>query len=152
MHKLKIYVAHPINGLSYNEVVSYYKDIGKKLRQMGYEVYHPMVGKSFLRTEKKFRSDYSHPIATNHAVKERDKWMVKHVDVLLVDFTNARGVSIGCVSELAWADDTPTIHTVVVLPKGNIHDHAFVKEMADVLFESREEALDYLRKLIEMEV
>jgi len=153
MNKLKIYLAHPISGLSYDEVVSYYKDVEEKLKRMGYEVYHPMIAKGCLRNEKKFsKSDYQHPVTANHAVKERDKWMVKHVDVILVDFTGAKEVSIGCVSELAWADDTPTVYSVVILPKDNVHNHAFIKEMADIIFESREEALDYLEKLIKVKI
>jgi|GEM_PF-2403476 len=149
---MKIYIAHPINGLSYEEVVNYFTTTEEKLRKFGYIVYHPMVDKKDLRNEKRFRSDYTYPSATNHAVKERDKWMVKQADVLFVDFTDAKETSIGCVSEMAWADDTPTVHTVVILPKDNIHNHAFVKEMADVVFECREEAFDYLKKLIDLEI
>jgi len=149
---MKIYIAHPINGLFYEEVVNYFKTIEEKLKRFGYIVYHPMVDKNHLRNEKRFRSDYTYPSATNHAIKERDKWMVKQADVLFVDFTDAKEVSIGCVSEMAWADDTPTVHTVVVLPENNIHNHAFIKEMADVIFANRDDAFGYLQKLIDMEI
>jgi hypothetical protein len=150
---MKIYIAHPITGLSYDEVVTYYEEIGEKLSKMGYKVYHPMTGKSYLRTEKELKpSGYVYPVSTDHAIKERDKWMVKQADVVFVDFTGSKSVSIGCICELAWADDTPTVHTVVVLPKNNVHSHAFVKEMADVVFECKEEVFDYLQKLIDMKV
>jgi len=153
MKGLKVYLAHPISGLSYDEVIEYYSEISKILESVGYIVFHPMKAKDVLKGEKKFeKSGYvSNPVVKDHAIKERDKWMVKNSDILFVNFENTKDVSIGCVAELAWADDTPTVHSIVVLPKNNIHNHAFIKEMADIIFETTEEALEYLEALIKSE-
>jgi hypothetical protein len=48
--------------------------------------------------------------------------------------------------ELAWAHDKGK-HTIVVLEPGNIHEHAFVLEAADVVFNNEADALLYLKKL-----
>jgi hypothetical protein len=70
--------------------------------------------------------------------------MVKKVDIVLVDLSNIKNVSIGCCMELAWAQDNDK-HTIVVMEKSNIHMHAFVLEAADIVFEQLEEALEYLQ-------
>jgi nucleoside 2-deoxyribosyltransferase len=145
---MKIYLARPISGKSYLEVSSYYNLFRGTLDVFGYEVLCPMTAKGFLRNEKKFKaSGYKNPVSTNHAIVERDCWMVQQSDVVLVDFTGADEVSIGCVMELAWASLLGK-HTVIILPQENVHRHAFVLEAADIIFEYDKEALDYLKYLI----
>lgn len=148
-----IYCAHAISGKSQDEVLDYYVGIRKDLSEMGYKVLHPMTGKGILRTDIKFKADVGNenPICTNHSIKERDQWMVRTADVVLTDLSNTEIVSIGCVAELAMADVLGK-HTVVVIPKDNIHRHAFILEMADIVFETLDEAKEYLRKLIGQEV
>ena len=142
---MKIYLAHPINGKSFAEVNGYYNTVIGLLHHIGgYEVLQPMTAKGYMRNEKKFKAEgYDSPAATNHAIFERDKWMVQSSDVVLVDLTGALEFSIGCTMELAWASLLGK-HTVVVLPKDNPHRHAFVLEAADIIFESTEEAIHYL--------
>ena len=151
--ELSIYVGHPISGRPQEEILDYYTKIDQELTEMGYKVYHPMVGKGIVRNDIKFRAETqgSDPICQNHAIKERDKWMVQVTDIQIQDFTGATMASIGCVSELAWAD-LLNKHTVVVMDKTNIHRHAFVMEMADIVFETLDEAKEYLRKLIKKEI
>lgn len=144
-----IYAAHPINGLSYQEVTDYYSHLIDDLHGF-HHIIHPMMGKDYLRTAKELRSvGYEGlPPSTNHAIKERDQWMVKKADIVFVDLTGAKGISIGCVMELAWADLLGK-HTVVVLDKEGYHKHAFVLECADVLFDTHDEAIEYLKKIKE---
>jgi hypothetical protein len=148
-----IYCAHQISGLSQEEVLTYYEKIAIMLNKMGYKVLHPMTGKGILRTDVKFKaeSQNNNPISMNHSIKERDQWMVRMADVILTDLTNTTTVSIGCVGELAWGDILGK-HTVVVMSKDNIHNHAFIREMADIIFETLDEALEYLEKLIDQRV
>jgi hypothetical protein len=49
--------------------------------------------------------------------------------------------------ELAWASILGK-HTVVSMQKENVHRHAFILEAADVIFETHEESMEYLDKLI----
>jgi nucleoside 2-deoxyribosyltransferase len=142
-----IYLAHPISGLSYDAVTTYYEATGRQLRGMGYKVLHPMLGKEHLRTEKEFRAlDYRHPVSTNHAIIERDAWMVDRADIVLVDLRDTDTVSIGCMMELAWAYRQHK-HTIVILPEDNVHRHAFVLEAADIVFGTLAMALLYLGNL-----
>lgn len=146
---MKIYLAHQISGLTYDEVHDYYDDTSKKLKKVGFTVLCPMTGKKALRPEKEYKAEgiTGFPLSTNHAIIERDRWMVSNCDVIFVNFEGTKEVSIGMTMELAWAHDKGK-HSVVVLPEGNIHNHAFVREAADVIFNNYKEAIDYLTVLM----
>jgi nucleoside 2-deoxyribosyltransferase len=144
---MKIYCARPITGCTYKEVVDYYEDVISILKEMGYEVLCPMCGKSDLSNESEFKPHgYTNPLSTNHAITERDRWMTKQSDILLIYLVGATKISIGSVAELAWAHDSGK-HTILVMEEGNVHQHAFVLEMADVIYPDLQSALDYLEKL-----
>ena len=145
--RLKIYLGHAISGLSYEQVASYYINMSNTLTEMGFDVMHPMLGKGNLRTEKEFRAHgYGNPESTNHAIKSRDKWMVKHADVILMDYTDAPMPSIGMASELAWGEEFGK-QCVVVVQEGNPNYHAFVLENATVVYDDIQDALKYLNIL-----
>jgi nucleoside 2-deoxyribosyltransferase len=148
--RMKIYIAHQITGLTFDEVVNYYNRTTRTFQKMGYKVLCPMTAKGYLRTSEKERfkpRNYKYPVATNHAIYERDKWMVENCDVLYCDFTGTGHALIGCLFELAWASMLGK-HTITVIPRENIHQHAFVLEASDICFGKTEEALDYLEYLI----
>jgi len=143
---MKIYLAGQISGSSYDKVVSRIEE--KKKLLPAYRVLSPMTGKGCLRTEAKFKvHGYDNPVSTNHAIFERDKWMISQCDVVLVDLLETVHVSIGCTMELAWASLLGK-HTIVVMGIENPHHHAFVLEAADIIFETMDEAIIYLNKLV----
>ena len=147
---MKIYLAGPISGKSYDEVVDAYKKKSSLLKTYGYEILCPMTGKAYLRNELEFKaSGYENfPVSTNHAIFGRDKWMVSNSDIILCDLSSSGDrVSIGSMMEIAWASMLGK-HTIVVLPKENIHRHAFVLEAADIVFETIEDAYKYLKDFI----
>jgi nucleoside 2-deoxyribosyltransferase len=143
----KIYLAHPISLCSADDVFEYYDNAVKTFGDV-YDVLTPMYGKNYLRTEKVLRAEgYSDkPISCNHAIFERDMWMVSQSDIVLCDFSGSLTASIGCSMELAVASWLRK-HTVIVLPFDNIHNHAFIKEAADIIFDNMDEAVSYVRRL-----
>lgn len=149
--KLRVYLAGSITGLSYDEVVNYFLGAKQVLEMMGYEVFHPMTAKGYLRNEIEFKAKSygTHsPISSNHGIVERDRWMVENSDILLINLLNSGDrVSIGSMFELAWGHQLGK-HTIVMMPDDNIHQHAFVLEGADVVLTTLEDALEYLGKLI----
>lgn len=143
---IKLYLAHPISLNNAEEIISYFDAVTLSL-QNWYDILSPMYEKDYLRIEKSLRSEgYENPIICNHAIFERDLWMVKNCEVLLCDFTGSSTASIGCCMELAVASWLHK-HTVVVLPEDNIHNHAFIKEAADVIFTTLDDAITYLKKI-----
>lgn len=147
---MKVYCVHPISGLSYNEVLIYYKEINEYLKGLGYDVLCPMTGKEELITEKKFKTvGYENsPVSSSHAIFERDKWMVLQADIIFANFVNAKEISIGSCMELAWAS-LLNKQTVVIMGKDNKHQHAFVIEASDIIFDNLEKGKDYMKKLIQ---
>jgi nucleoside 2-deoxyribosyltransferase len=146
---MKVYLALPISGRSYEDVVRDLREATIVLKNWDYKVLSPMTGKGYLRTEINFKSHgFDNPVSTNHAILSRDKWMVGQCDVFLCDLTYAtERVSIGAMMELAWANLLGK-HTVVVMQsEGNIHKHAFPLEASDVIFETMIDAMDYMFKL-----
>lgn len=146
---MKIYLAGPISGRGYTEVVGRYAEKTKKLKEFGFDVLCPMTGKTYLRNEIKFREEgyVNFPVSTNHAIFERDKWMVSSCDIILADLSNSGDrVSIGTTMELAWASLLGK-HSIAIIPAENVHRHAFVLEAADIVFETEEDAYTYLEKL-----
>lgn len=146
---MKVYIALPISGRAYEEVhllCSYLSDMFKML---GYEVLSPMTAKGILRNELEFRSHgYDNPVCTNHAIFERDKWMVSNCDVIFIDLWHDETISIGCMMELAWASLLGKHSVVLMNPKTPAYNHAFVLEAADIVFHTIGDALDYMGELI----
>jgi hypothetical protein len=150
---MKIYLGLSISGRSYDDVVSELSFKKGYFEELGYEVLSPMTGKSYLRTEVQFKAQgYHNPVSTNHAIYERDIWMVHQSDILFMDFSNSKDVtSIGMIAELSVGAFLRK-HTVCVIPDTNIHNHAFILEMADIVFKSVDEAYEYFGKLVAQEI
>lgn len=145
---MRIYCVHPISGESADSVFKYYEDTQQLLTNVGYDVFIPMFGKSNLRTELEFKShDYRSPLSTNHAIYGRDKWMVNQSDIIYANFLGAKRVSIGSMFELAWAS-LLNKQVIIVMEQDNIHRHAFVLEASTIIFETEQQAIEYLTKLI----
>lgn len=147
--KLKIYLAGPITGKRGKEVIQRYEEKKALLSDFGYEVYSPMTGKEYLEKEEGplKSTGYLQPLSTDQAIYHRDRWMVGTADVILADLSNAGDrVSIGTMMEIAWGSLLRK-QIVLVMPAGNIHDHAFVKQSATVIFDDIEDAYDYLKVL-----
>ena len=146
---MKIYIAGPITGLSYDQVMGRFKEQSDTLKSYGYDVLCSMVGKDYLKDEKFLHGEgYATPASNSHAIKGRDMWMVRQCDVILIDFSAGDVASIGSCFEMAWANMLGK-HIVVVVPEGNIHQHAFVTECADIVFPAIEDAYRYLKDLAE---
>ena len=145
---MKIYLAGSISGQSYEDVVNLINEKRKTLQAMGYEILNPMAAKKAIRTEIKLRpKGYGNPESTNHAIFGRDRWMVSQADILLVDLRNTpERVSIGSCFEMAWGSMLNK-HIVLVMEEESVHQHAFVLEAADIIFETLEDAFDYLAEM-----
>jgi hypothetical protein len=149
---IKVYCARPITKCSFDEVVVYYMKTCRMLKSWGAYVMHPMIGKECLHAEKSFKGHgYTHdPAICDHAILQRDSWMVCHSDILFINLecgTGAEKVSIGCVGELLIGHHERK-HTIVVMGESNIHQHCFIKEAADIVYPTYDDAMKYLKHLL----
>ena len=142
----RIYLAHPITALLADDVFRYYDGIGNAISEQ-HICLSPMSGKDELRNVGTMERSYdASPVSNSHAIYERDMWMVATADIVLCDLTNSQNVSIGCCFELAVAAKLGK-HVVIAMEDGNIHDHPFVREAADIIFPSLYDAVCYINDL-----
>ena len=147
---MKIYLAGPISGMSYEAAVQGFLVRKKTLEDIGYEVLVPFAGKGYLRNEVELKAHgyKDFPPSTNHAIYERDKWMVSQSDIVYASLLGCGDrISIGTMMELAWASYLGK-HTIVTMEEKNVHEHAFVLEAADIRFYENVAAINYLMKLM----
>lgn len=145
-----IYLVHPMSGLKYEEVKAYYDEMKQRLEALGYYVLHPMVAKATLSGRKfdaKANERAEGAVTTPHAITRRDHWMVRKADIILADLTGAKDKSVGSISEIAVAY-THQKHSLGIMEKGNVHEHSFMFEQFDIIFKNKEDAVEYLTKLI----
>jgi nucleoside 2-deoxyribosyltransferase len=147
-YSMKIYTAHPITGLTYQEIMAYYNDITTYLKDLGFTVLCPMTAKGRLSNTGVI-TPVGHdtlPISTNQAILGRDHWMVSQADIVLIDLTGATKPSIGCCMELAFAYHMHK-HTILVMEDDNPNAHAFTLAAANIIFKTAREAEEYLKAL-----
>ena len=87
-------------------------------------------------------------IATQRAIVAKDKLDIRQASLVLANFLGAEKVSIGSVAELGLASAQDKTIVVVIEDTGNIHDHIFVRELADIRVSSLKEAADVINALL----
>ena len=146
---MKVYISAPISGRSAEEVFAYYDSLTERLTDIGYTVLSPMAGKDHLRNEIVMRpSGYEHWLSNDHAIYERDLWMVRQSDIVLADLSSAIKSSHGCITELAWAKLLGK-HTIRVIDaRDTLHRGPFLDGNSDITLPNIDEAIDYLGTLM----
>lgn len=147
--KLTVYTIGAITGLSYDECFNQFDTRVKKLKSMGFDVIYPILGEGKSRNvvELEWDKQPTDSIDSNHTIVKSDFWRVDNADILFADFTNSPNrISIGSVAEISrgYAKDKLII---TVMQKNNIHRHAFIQEMSTIIFETTDEAYDYLSNI-----
>lgn len=127
----KVYLAGPINGLSYDGCTEWREDAQRELARHGIAGMSPMRGKDYLRGETRIQHTYEDTLMSGQRqIFDRDFHDCTTCDVLLVNLAGAEKVSIGTMFELAWAKQKQT-PVVLILPENDPwHDHPFVREAA----------------------
>ena len=144
MNKKVIYLCGPITGNNYSECTEWRDYAVQVLESKGFGVISPMRGKAYLAKEKNIKDAYEGTLHSGkHTIYKRDKFDVSRCDIILSNLSRASQVSIGSVAEIAWAD-VWNKYVIIVMEEGNIHNHAFIKEMAGIVLPDLDKALDYI--------
>lgn len=137
----RVYTAGPIAGLSYTEARHGWREQIAGMLDGSISVYSPMRFKDVLKDELSFHPHgYEWPIATNKGIVTRDRMDVSKADLMIVNLTGAKTVSIGTMVEFGWADANRVPIITIMEQSGNIHDHAFIRELSGYIVETLEEA------------
>lgn len=153
MGKMKVYLSGAISGREFRELFNDWSEKRNILLGLGYDVLFPLSCKEDLADKDGVASDSDHKtndyksaVTSNHAIYNRDLWMVQSCDILFCDLSAASRVSIGSMFELAWASYLHK-HIIVIMEDDSLHQHAFVRESANIVFNDFSQAIDYMTKL-----
>lgn len=146
----KVYLAGPITGLDFDGAADWRNEAIAKLKPIA--GMSPMRGKEFLKpigVLSGTAEEYGHlnVMASPRGIMTRDRYDCTTCDVLLVNFKDAKRVSIGTVMEVAWADAN-RIPIVCIMEKGNVHEHAMIAEAIGYRVDTLEEAVRVIRILL----
>jgi nucleoside 2-deoxyribosyltransferase len=136
-----VYLAGPITGESYGGATDWRETVSMRLLQAGIVGLSPMRGKQYLQDVVDIADSYpAHIMSTEKAIVTRDTFDVQRCDAVLVNLLGAKRVSIGTMIEvgLAYAQRKPI---VVVMEPDNIHQHAFVRQMAGYVLDNLDDAV-----------
>ena len=129
--KLKVYLAGPITGLTYEGATDWRQAVVDWLKDYDIVGVDPMRGKNYLRDGGPLDDAYpQHVMSTQKAIVTRDRFDIMNCDLVMMNLLGAKNISIGTMAELGWADAYRKPIVLVMEPEGNPHDHAFVREIA----------------------
>jgi hypothetical protein len=140
MPRKSLFLAGPLTGISYGDALDWRKYVESTLPA---EViaFSALRGKGHVANERVLRDSYpEHLLSTPQGTITRDRYDVSRCDALFVNFLNADRVSIGTIMEMAWADAW-RIPIILTMEKGNVHDHAFVRQVAAFITADLDEAV-----------
>jgi len=148
MSKL-IYLAGPIQGLSYNACTEWRQYMIDELRKEGIIGLSPMRARDFLKQHKGLLLPgiSNHILDTDGAITTRDKWDVKRSDAVFFNLLKAKRISIGTMIEYGWASayDKPII--AVMEKEKNVHEHTMIRRLSAYRVETLDEGLSVAKAL-----
>ena len=146
-----VYLCGPIAGCTYEEARYGWRRDLADMFEKGIPVLSPMRQEGHLAEVSgpigTFAPDRK-AIATQRAIVAKDKLDLHQCSIVVANFLGAESVSIGSVAEIGYASAIGKPIVVVMEPTGNIHDHLFIREMADIRVESIDEAADVVNALL----
>lgn len=124
----KIYLAGPITGLSYEAATKWREDVKESLPE--YECFSPLRAKWYLQQYAQLPavSTSDKPLSSAKGILCRDYFDCSTADLIIVNFLNAKRISIGTVAEIAWAWQARK-PIIAIMNSKNVHEHDFLNEM-----------------------
>ena len=143
-----VYLAGPISGCSYDGAVDWREEVINKLPPQ-ISGFSPMRAKTYLAKETDIEDSYESVVmSSQRGIFARDHYDCRRCDALFVNLLNAERVSIGTVMEIAWAVAYNKPIILVMEEKGNLHDHAMIREAAPLTVRTIDEGIHLLTALL----
>ena len=141
---MKVYLAGPISGHSFSDVVDWRDEAREILAYSGITAYSPMRCEEYLVEHQlmpEAPDEYAGVSVAPEAIVVRDRYDVMNTDITLMNLSGANGrVSIGSMLEAGWADAFRKI-LIVVMDEENIHNHAMLRGLASYVVPTLNEGL-----------
>lgn len=146
-HRFKVYLAGPINGLSYEESVGWRDYVIQKLPD---EIagYSPLRDKTYLANVEKFHGTYDDwPLSTQKGIFARDFNDCRTSDLILANLLNKKEPAMGTIMEIAWgrAFEVPV---VAIMEEDNIHRYPMILECCPFIVNNLDEAIDVISAIL----
>lgn len=149
-----IYYHGRISGLYYKDIQARLHEIVVHLSNMGYEVTHPFIGFTDLAPKlgRLYLKDmYQNSRLSDKAAFERSKWLVRAADIVLIDLSSnppqeLPRPAVGAITALVWGNVYDK-HTLAIVEDDGLYDHAFIRQSANIVFKTMEDASHYLSEL-----
>ena len=127
---MKVYLAGPISGLTYDGAQEWREEFRQKIDQR-IQCYSPLRGKEYLTMRGKLEGSYDEfPLSTDQGITTRDRFDCMGSDLVVFNLLGAKErVSIGTMIELGWADASRNPAILIMEKKGNVHDHPMVRQI-----------------------
>lgn len=145
--KPKIYLAGPIDGLHFNEAVSWRNSVKTQL-EPEIDCFSPLRDKEFLAQAKKIEQSYWHPLASDRGIMSRDHNDCMKVDLIFCNLLGSLKISIGTVMEIAWAFAYRKPLVLAIEDHENLHDHPMIREAINFRVNNLETAVTITRSIL----
>lgn len=149
---LRVYLAGPITGLTYGVATDWRLYASDVLEQHSIQPLSPMRGKDFILKrigeQTVLGQTYEDsPLSTQRGIVARDMFDIAGSDIVLFNLTGAERISIGTMIEYGWASSRRKVIVTVMEESGNVHDHAFVRELSPYRVKTLHEALEVIMSI-----
>jgi nucleoside 2-deoxyribosyltransferase len=145
----KVYLAGPISGQTYGACASWREYAKEQLADLGINGYSPLRGKRYLDNGKPIVSAQGQsPLSTTKGIMTRDHFDCTTADLLIVNFLEAKEVSVGTVMELAFAYTHQIPVICCVYEDDPLYKHPMVHEAIPFRVDSVEQAVDLAAQIL----
>jgi nucleoside 2-deoxyribosyltransferase len=136
-----VYLAGPITGLTYDQGQDWREYVAQALPKE-FQAISPLRAKDVRLArvgiiEDTYEDD---PLTTAKGITTRDRMDCTRSDLIIMNLLGATRVSIGTMIEIGWANAN-NIPIILIMEKGNLHNHAMVRECAGWTVDNLEHAI-----------
>lgn len=148
-----VYLAGPIDGLTYNGATNWRDRAELNLDLYGIKALSPMRAKQYLASvpvlDNSDKGWNDNPLSTSRGIMTRDHFDATRCDVMLVNLMGAPKVSMGTVMEMGWAYERRTPVVCMIEADGsNLHEHPMVAETIGFRVQSLSHGLATVRAIL----
>lgn len=150
---MKVYLAGPVTGLSWDEATTWRTKATRELKQWGIHCYSPLRDKPHLKNSKAIGAFDDAPTTGGHYtdisryITARNRHDCLTADIVLMNLLKAKRISIGTMIEVGWAD-AGEIPLILVMNRDNIHNHPMVIDPAAAIVDSIEDGIELVRSYL----
>ena len=159
VHKT-VYLAGPIDGLSYKEGIEWRKAAQQELAVHDIKGMSPQRGKDYIANYAEIADEMDfakqehlvgdNPMSTSRGIMVRDRFDAMNCSVLFVNFLGATRVSIGTVMEIAWAYQLNKPIVIVIENEDTLHkNHPMLRETFSYVVNNIEDGLNIVKGIFE---